>query len=117
MIDYAKSKKIKTQLSINPVLLNKKNISKIKDLDYLHISLDGTNEETYKKLRGKNADYKQAVSYIKNFLKPKKRPYTTIAIIKLKETEKELEDFKKQWQNSGINNIEISNTDIFRILH
>ena len=107
MIGYAKLKKIKSQLSINPVLLTKTNIKKIKDLDYLHISLDGTNEETYKKLRGKNADYEQAVSYIKNFLKLKKRPYTTVAIIKLKETEKELEDFKKQWKDSGINNIEI----------
>lgn len=107
MIAYARSKKIKTQLSINPILLTKTNIKKIKDLDYLHISLDGTNEETYKKLRGKNADYDQAVSYIKSFLRLKKKPYTTIAIIKLKETEKELEDFKKQWKDSGINNIEI----------
>ena len=106
-IDYAKQNKIKTQLSINPVLLNKNNIQKIINLDYLHISLDGTNEETYKKLRGKNADYNKAIKLIHEFLREKNKPYTTLAIIRMKETETELEHFKKQWKNSGINNIEI----------
>lgn len=102
MIAYAKSKGIKTQLSINPVLLNEKNIEKIKNLDYLHISLDGSNEKTYQKLRGKNANYKQAIIYIKHFLKLKHRPKTTIAIIRLKETEQELEEFKQQWKGFDI---------------
>ena len=106
-IEYAKKNKIKTQLSINPILLNKQNTQKILNLDYLHISLDGTTEETYKKLRGKNADYKKAVKLIYEFLQNKNKPYTTLAIIRMKETENELESFKKQWRNSGINNIEI----------
>lgn len=106
-IEYAKEKDIKTQLSINPVLLNPKNIEKILNLDYLHISLDGTTEETYKKLRGKNADYSKAVKAIFEFLKNKQRPYTTLAIIRMKETEKELEAFKKQWKDSGINKVEV----------
>lgn len=103
MIEYAKENGIKTQLSINPILLTKSNINKIKDLDYLHISLDGTNEETLKKLRGKNADYNKSVKYIKNFLKLKNKPKTTIAIIQLKETEEELEAFANQWKNSKVN--------------
>lgn len=106
-INYAKQNKIKTRLSINPVLLNKENINKIQNLDYLHISLDGTNEQTYKKLRGKNADYNKAVQAIKEFLKCENKPYTTLAIIRMKETEKEIETFKEQWENSGIDNIEI----------
>ena len=103
----AKENGIKTQLSINPILLTKANIRKIQDLDYLHISLDGTNQETLKKLRGRAADYEKSVKYIKNFLKFPKKPYSTIAIIRLKQTEKELLDFVEQWKNSGLNGLEV----------
>jgi len=101
MLAYAKSKGLKTQLSINPILLTKENTKKIKNLDYLHISLDGTNQETLKKLRGKAADYDKSVKYIRTYLKLKKRPKTTIAIIRLKQTEKELDKFVETWKDSG----------------
>ena len=98
-IDYAKAAGIKTQLSTNPVLLTIDNIKKLINLDYLHLSLDGSTESTYKKLRGQNADYKKAVENINNLFLMKKRPYTVLAIIKMKETESEIEDFKKKWSN------------------
>jgi radical SAM protein with 4Fe4S-binding SPASM domain len=96
---------IKSSFSTNPTSLTKENIQKIFDggLDYLHISLDGANKETYEKIRGGVADYKKAVGNIKKFIEEKnkknsKRPITTLAIIRMKETKDEIIDFKKKWE-------------------
>ena len=106
---------IKSSFSTNPTSLTKKNIDAILDsqLDILHISLDGATKETYEKIRRGRANYDKAIECIEKFLKEKikrksEKPYTKIAIIRMKETEKEIGDFKKRWENvKGIDEVQI----------
>lgn len=110
---------IQASFSTNPSSLTKEKIKQILDskLDYLHISLDGATKETYEKIRRGRADYGVAIQNIEKFLKEKNfrknrknhnLPITTIAIIRMKETKNEIEDFKKQWKNKkGIDFVEI----------
>jgi len=115
LIKICKKYGIKSSLSTNPSSLTSKNIKKILDaeLDYLHISLDGATKETYEKIRRGRADYGIALKNIRLFLREKnrkrnKKPLTTIAIIQMKETKKEIKDFKKKWSNiRGIDIVEV----------
>jgi len=115
MIKICRKYEIKSSLSTNPTSLTKENIQKILDsgLDYLHISLDGATKQTYEKIRRGMANYKQAIEYIENFLSEKikrktRKPITTIAIIRMKETEKEINDFLNQWKNKpGIDKVDV----------
>ena len=106
--------KIKSSLSTNPSSLTEEKVREILDagLDILHISLDGATKETYEKIRGK-ARYEDALKGIQTFLEMKKqgnykKPYTKIAIIKMKETENEIEVFKNKWKNEkGIDEVQV----------
>lgn len=106
---------IKSSISTNPSSLTDKKINEIFDggLDILHISLDGATKETYEKIRGGNANYKLALEGIDRFLEEKnkrntQKPYTKIAIIRMKETEKEIEDFKNKWGKvPGIDEVQV----------
>ncbi len=115
LIKICKKYGIKTSFSTNPSNLTDKNIKNILDdgLDYLHISLDGATKETYEKIRRGRADYEVALKNINNFLEEKnrrksKKPITTIAIIRMKETKMEIAKFKKQWKNKrGIEIVDV----------
>lgn len=106
---------IRASLSTNPSSLTKEKSNEILEagLDYLHLSLDGATKETYEKIRGGSANYEKAIEGINNFLKekenfPKNKTHTKIAIIRMKETEEEIEKFKKKWKNiPGIDEIQV----------
>ena len=106
---------IKASLSTNPQGLTKEKSKELIEagLDYLHLSLDGATKETYEKIRGGSASYEKAIKGIETFLKIKskmksKLPYTKIAIIRMKETEAEIEKFKKKWGvRKGIDEVQI----------
>lgn len=106
---------IKASLSTNPTSLDEKKSKELIEsgLDYLHISLDGATKETYEKIRGENANYEKAMKGIEYFLKVKNKlnskiPFTKIAIIRMKETEDEIEKFKEQWTNKkGIDEVQV----------
>jgi MoaA/NifB/PqqE/SkfB family radical SAM enzyme len=70
MITYSKLKGLKTFMSVNPNLLSKEMSEKIikSGLDHIIISLDSTNDRVYKKIRGENANYGEAVKNINNLL-------------------------------------------------
>lgn len=111
-IKYANSKGIETKISSNPTLLTEKNIQKIfnSGLKHLLISLDGTDEKTYKFLRGDNANYGFAVNNIKNLVKKKieqkrKYPFIELSMIHMKITQKQVGQFKEQWNIPGIDRI------------
>ena len=57
-------------MSVNPNLLSKEMSEKIikSGLDHIIISLDSTNDRVYKKIRGENANYGEAVKNINNLL-------------------------------------------------
>ena len=105
---------VQSSLSTNPTSLTKEKIEQILNggLDHLHISLDGATKETYEKIRRGRADYDVAIKNINNFLEEKKKhglkkPFTVIAIIRMKETKDEIEKFKKQWSGKeGINRVD-----------
>ena len=102
-IKYCANNGVKTYLSTNATALNEKNSLEILNsgLDKIYLCLDGTTKETYEKLRI-NGQFEKTKNNIFNFLKLKKKlhrskPYSVVQIIKMDETEKEIEDFKKQW--------------------
>lgn len=104
MINYCAKNGLTTELSTNAAILNKENASKILngELDKIIISSDGITKETYEKVRS-GANFEQTKDNIVNFLKLKremsfKKPYTVLQIIQMNETEKEIADFKKQWE-------------------
>ncbi|MBS3088782.1 radical SAM protein [Candidatus Pacearchaeota archaeon] len=106
---------IKSAISTNPSSLTKKTIEEIFDggLDILHLSLDGATKETYEKIRGGSANYQKALEGIELFLKERekrnaKKPFTTIAIIKMKETKDEILAFEKKWRDrKGIDEVQV----------
>lgn len=106
---------IKSSISTNPGSMTKEQINAIFDggLDILHLSLDGSTKETYERIRAGSANYERALEGIDMFLKEKKRrnsvkPYTKIAIIKMKETLEEIDEFKKKWENvEGIDEVQV----------
>ena len=111
-VRYAKSKNISLRVSTNPISLTEKSSHILieEELDHLFISLDGINPETYRYLRGERANYQQALKRIQYFIDlkkalKKKKPYIEISMIRLKETEKEVEEFKKKWETSGVDNV------------
>ena len=84
MIAYAKSNGIRPLLHTNATLLNENNISRLFEtgLDYISLSMDGFDKETYEKVRV-NAKYEETLGNIINLLKIKKarnlkKPYTVI---------------------------------------
>jgi radical SAM protein with 4Fe4S-binding SPASM domain len=105
---------IHSSLSTNPMSLTKENTEKILrgGLTSLHISLDGATKETYEKIRRGRADYNEAIKNIKYFLAEKNKTYyqpkVIIAIIRMKETEEEIETFKKQWEGvEGVDEVQV----------
>ncbi len=105
MISYTKSAGCYVMMNTNATLLNEKKAEEILEsgLDEISFSFDGANKETYEKIR-KNAKFDVTLKNIIFFLnlKQKKKvklPLTTVAIIKMDDTEKEIEQFFKKFDN------------------
>lgn len=109
MTAYMHKKGMISQLSTNPTALTDKAIERILNskLDILLLSLDGTDEQTYKENRGGAADYDLAVKNIKKFLKLRKgnKPHVDIRMIDLPNLDFKL--FKKQWAGSSVDQISL----------
>lgn len=111
-IRYCKEKGVKTNMSVNPILLTKKTSEQIIDsgLDRIYISLDSVDDESYKEIRGIKADYEKAVSNIKYLAelktkKQKKTPKITVGLIYMKSTKDEVKKFKENWKIKGIDEV------------
>ncbi|MCP4987321.1 MAG: radical SAM protein [Colwellia sp.] len=106
MISFAKQKKLKVSMSTNAVLLDR-NMSKHiinSGLDILTISIDGTTQEVYEKIR-KGSDFIKVIGNVKNFLelKGKNPPFVILQMIKMKENKNQEQDFLKMWKKYGKN--------------
>jgi len=97
MVNYLRKNKIVSQISTNPILLTEQNIKKIENLDFLVVSLDATDETTYRKIRG-GKNYSLAVKRINNLLRKKKRPFVVIRMIRLPGLD--FKKYKKQWKHA-----------------
>ena len=106
MIAYAKGKIAANilRLSTNALLLNTAKCKELilSGLDAITISLDGTNEETYAKIRG--GDYRKVVNNTLRFIKIRNeigrtRPWVTLQMIRMVDTLEQVEHFKEQWKS------------------
>ncbi len=106
MIAYAKQRKAAhiLRLSTNALLLNEAKCRELirSGLDTVTVSLDGTNEATYEKIRG--GDYGKVVNNIARFIKIRNelgrtRPWVTLQMIKMAGTLEQIQQFKEQWKS------------------
>lgn len=111
-IAYASEKGYRATTSTNPSSLTKRACEKILDsgLYRLIISLDGTDAETYRRIRGPKADYDKAVANIHRFLDMKRSrggglPNVELSLIRMRETEEDVETFRKQWTIPGVESV------------
>lgn len=114
MIKYAKKSGVKTFVSVNASVIKLKMAKKIINagLEKLHISLDGTDDFMYKKIRGKAANYERAIENVNKIIDYKnkvknKKTYLVIAMINMKLTKDHVNEFKKQWTKKGVDSVEI----------
>lgn len=114
MIKYGKQQgDIKLALSTNATLLNDQYSKELiySGLDGIHFSIDGLTEETYEKVRV-GANFEKTIQKVKRFIELKKTsqrtyPIIEIQIIRMQETQQELQDFVRLWQreSKGTNTI------------
>ena len=110
MIEYVNEVGCTSMLHTNGTLLNKDKSVKLinSSLNYLSFSFDGSNSEVYEKMRtpAKFDDVKSKIlEYFK--LKKDKGPYTSVEIIKMKDTEESIGDFISLWKDSGADSIDV----------
>ncbi|MEE9391350.1 MAG: radical SAM/SPASM domain-containing protein [Planctomycetota bacterium] len=93
-----------TMIVSNGTYLNEKNCSEIIDsgIAFINISLDGTDKETYEKIRVK-ANYEEVVENVERFFrirteKGAKLPRVILRMIKMTETADDVENYKARWQ-------------------
>ena len=112
MIKIAGSAGIRTGISTNATVLDKKMAIKLLNsgLDYLIFAFDGACKKTYEDIR-KGAKYELVSENIHNFLKlkikMKNKIFIVLQCIYMKETEKEIDKFKKKWQIGGVDALRI----------
>ncbi len=111
MIEYAGSKRIITFLSTNANLLTDEMIRKIIDsgLDQMVISLDGTNEQTYRKYRI-GGDFNKVITGIEKLVRMKRKlrvrhPFIEWQFLVMKHNENEIEQARKMASEIGVDSI------------
>lgn len=111
IIDFLKDKKIEIQLNTNGLLLNKISWLSEKNIEHIIISIDGTDPESYKQIRGIDF-FTKVFSEIKEF--KKKSPQTKIGVrtIFSKHFLKNYKEFIYMCKNSKIDSIDFSPLDI-----
>jgi MoaA/NifB/PqqE/SkfB family radical SAM enzyme len=100
-----KLKKTKFYVSTNAELLTKDKADEIlskKLLDVINFDIDGYSKQTYEKIRI-GLDFDKVVRNVCYFIEKRKRlklkkPEIRLTIIKMKQTEHEIEPFKKHWR-------------------
>lgn len=108
-INYCAENNIKPGLSTNAAGLDEKKAVMLLNsmLDRIVLSIDGSVKETYQKLRG-GGDFDKTRSNILNFLKLKRKlnktgPFAEVQMIRIEETNREIDIFKKQWKDLADN--------------
>jgi len=108
MIKYASEQKLKITLSVNgPHLTPFMSLNILKEGAYkLIISIDGYDEESYKVIRGKSADYNKAVRNIENLInihsELKSSTIICVRIIVMDINENHSAAFCEKWKFKGI---------------
>ncbi len=109
-IDYCYEKGINTFFSTNATFLDETNAKKLlkTHLTTICLCMDGFTKETYEKIRFKS-NFETTKNNIINFMELRKLeetiPEVILQIIKMKETENEINDFLKYWQQFNFTKI------------
>ncbi len=101
LIEFASGKGIQPIIILtNGMLLNKTNIQGLLNtVNAVVVTIDGTTAKTYESIRVKGR-FKTVTENIQRFLEIRghnENPRLVLRIIKMKETEGEIEDFRKHW--------------------
>ncbi|MDO6687291.1 MULTISPECIES: radical SAM/SPASM domain-containing protein [unclassified Agarivorans] len=107
MIKYAKSKNVQVNLNTNAVYLDSEFGQNILNsgVDYIIVSIDGTSENSYSKIRVRG-DFNKVVDNVSKVLEYKSknskiRTEIVSQFIVMEENEHEVEEFKKFWLSKG----------------
>lgn len=112
MIKYASERGCYTMMNSNATLLEEKQKEIFESgLDYISFSFDGVTKEVYEKIR-KGANFEKTLTNIINFLDVKKergyeKPYVNIEMIRMDDTEKEVEKFRKKFEDYPVDKITV----------
>jgi radical SAM protein with 4Fe4S-binding SPASM domain len=108
MVGYASRKRLKTVLSVNaPELSPEIAEGLLRNQPHkIIISLDGFDDESYRKIRGENADYQKAVQRIDAFIQLYSRycqaTQLQVRMIRLHMNENHTDEFISTWEKKGI---------------
>jgi MoaA/NifB/PqqE/SkfB family radical SAM enzyme len=116
MITYAKDRGLLVETSTNATRLTEDIARKLIDsgLDRIYLSMDGLTKETYEKVRVKGK-FEVVLGNIERFLELKHELGSPIEadiqIVRLSETDAEVEEFVKRWQTTHADLINIKELD------
>jgi MoaA/NifB/PqqE/SkfB family radical SAM enzyme len=116
MIEYAKAKGCWVETSTNATRLTEDVSRKLLDagLDRIYLSMDGLTKETYEKVRVKGK-FEEVLGNIERFLELKHELGSPIEadiqIVRLSETDAEVEEFVRRWSSSHADIINIKELD------
>jgi MoaA/NifB/PqqE/SkfB family radical SAM enzyme len=116
MIQYAKERGVWVETSTNAMLLSEEVALKILDagLDRIYLSMDGLTKETYEKVRV-GGTFERVLENIERFLELKHELGSPIEadiqIVRLSETDAEVDEFVKRWRDSHADLINIKELD------
>ena len=109
MVGYGSQRGLKMVLSVNGPQFKPKLAEQIFRNHPYHVilSLDGYDDQSYKDVRGKNADFASAASNIEAASKMLREMDTdsrfTVRMINLKQNEAHAQEFKARWEKLGVN--------------
>lgn len=105
MIDYAMRIGLQVKINTNGHYLNEKNVNRLlmSPPTHLSISLDGATKETYEKVRIRG-NFERVMKNLETLLELRRlNPHSTmkvsLQIIRMDETEEEIEQFKSEWKD------------------
>ncbi len=116
MVCYAKERDVWVETSTNATLLTEDVARRILEagLDRIYLSMDGLTKETYEKVRVKGK-FEEVLANIERFLDLKQelgsRVEADIQIVRLSETDAEVEEFVRRWKRSHADLINIKELD------
>lgn len=101
LINFARSRKMQpiAVLTNGMLLCGEKMVTVTENVDIVVVTLDGSNAKTYESVRV-SSSFERVTENIKNFLRMRgnlDRPHCVIRIIRMQDTEKEIENFRKYW--------------------
>ena len=116
MVRYAKERDVWVETSTNATLLTEEKSREILEagLDRIYLSMDGLTKETYEKVRVKG-NFETVLGNIERFLDLKHELGSPIEadiqIVRLSETDAEVEEFVKRWRETRADIINIKELD------